>query len=56
MSSKLDKGHNNMFAALSQLTSGATQLPITYTEIFNSTSTVLKAIESLKTGETIGLE
>jgi predicted dehydrogenase len=56
MSSKLDKGHNNMFAALSQLTSGATQLPITFTEIFNSTSTVLKAIESLKTGETIGLE
>lgn len=56
MSSKLDKGHNNMFSTLSQLSSGATQLPIAFDEIFNSTITVFKALESLKSGKTMSME
>ncbi len=51
MSSKLDKGHQKMFSLLSDFAKGNKQPVFNLEETFNSTETVLQAIESLKTGE-----
>lgn len=50
MSSKLDKGHQNMFASLSAYAKGEIEATDNFGEIANSTASALLAVESLKAG------